>query len=134
MMNRDKISFGRGSRRGRPATGASVLSRLVSLALPCWPELLSSCALMLVATGIWLSVPLVVRVAVDGAFRTRDPSVLDWYVAGLFALIALMGASSLARFLIISHAGGRIVADLRSSLFAHLQRLPVAFYDRTRTG
>ena len=34
----------------------------------------------------------------------------------------------------MAYAGNRIVMEMRQNLFAHIQRLPVAFFDRTRSG
>jgi subfamily B ATP-binding cassette protein MsbA len=52
-------------------------------------------------------------------------------VVGVFALQALF---NFAQTYILSYVGERLVADLRKSLFAHLQSLSLGFYDNQRVG
>ncbi len=56
-------------------------------------------------------------------------------LAGLIALVALAeaGVSILSRWL-SSSLGEQVIYDLRTAVFDHVQRMPVAFFTRTRTG
>ncbi|GAA3699807.1 ABC transporter ATP-binding protein [Zhihengliuella alba] len=56
-------------------------------------------------------------------------------LAGLIALVALAeaGVSVLSRWL-SSSLGEQVIYDLRTAVFDHVQRMPVAFFTRTRTG
>jgi len=53
---------------------------------------------------------------------------------GLVALYAILGALSLASNRLTIDVGQRMVQDLRSDLFAHLERLSVRFHDRRSSG
>ena len=48
--------------------------------------------------------------------------------------MAVLAISSALRFYLVTTLGERIVADLRSDVFAHLTRLSPAYFDATRTG
>jgi subfamily B ATP-binding cassette protein MsbA len=49
-------------------------------------------------------------------------------------LILIASLLGYAEHLLIAYMGNRIVTDMRARLFAHLQRLPIVFFDRTRSG
>lgn len=108
--------------------------RLLSLAIPYRGWLIAAGLLMLVGTGISLALPLLIKTAVaqvqtSGRVQDLDRSAL------LLLLLVLFGAAvNYVQFLLAAYAGNRIVTDLRLRLFAHLQRLPVAFFDRSRSG
>ena len=64
-------------------------------------------------------------------------SRVDLLTAAVVVSVALAGASGLLDYLgdrIMNGAGERITADIRADLFAHLQRLPLAYHDRRRIG
>ena len=72
--------------------------------------------------------------AIDGPLRSADLRGLDVIVVlYLFAGIVLFGAAG-ARQWIISWLGQQLLFSLRQSLFQHLQRLSLGFYDRNRAG
>ena len=54
--------------------------------------------------------------------------ILSW------GLLVVGGALGYAQFLLGARTGNLVVNDLRVRLFAHLQRLPVAYFDRHRSG
>ena len=56
-------------------------------------------------------------------------------IASVIALVALAEAAigMLTRWL-SSHIGEGLILDLRTAVFDHVQRMPVAFFTRTRTG
>ena len=49
-------------------------------------------------------------------------------------VVAILAASSALRYYLVTTLGERIVADLRSDVFAHLTQLSPAFFDAARTG
>ena len=52
----------------------------------------------------------------------------------MVVLIVLGSVFGYVDYLLMAYAGNRIVMEMRAKLFGHLQRLPVAFFDRTRSG
>jgi ATP-binding cassette subfamily B protein len=79
-------------------------------------------------------VPLIVGQIVDGPIRHHDTSGL-WPLAGLALAFGLAeaGLFFIRRYAMARAALG-IETDMRRDLFAHVQRLPVAFHDRWPSG
>ena len=88
----------------------------------------------LLSTGASIVVPLVVQRVVDGPVTHGDSRGL-LRLGGLALLLGLLEALSIfiRRWVQSSTALG-MEAALRRELYAHLQRLPVAFHDRWQSG
>jgi ATP-binding cassette subfamily B protein len=52
----------------------------------------------------------------------------------MIIVVAVLAVSSALRYYLVTTLGERIVADLRSDVFAHLTQLSLAFFDSARTG
>ncbi|MFL6017187.1 MAG: ABC transporter ATP-binding protein [Gaiellaceae bacterium] len=89
---------------------------------------------LLVATGVSLLPPYLAKLAIDHGIQKQDPHAL-WVVTGLFVLagIAVIVSSAFQTYF-TGWTGERILADLRNTLFRHLQRLSLGFYERNRAG
>ncbi|MEV6526930.1 ABC transporter ATP-binding protein [Longispora sp. NPDC051575] len=87
-----------------------------------------------VAVGISIMVPLLVRKVVDGPIRHGDSEGLLWL--GLLALVFGLVESALILIRRWTQSGVtlRIEAAIRSDLYRHLQRLPVSFHDQWQSG
>jgi subfamily B ATP-binding cassette protein MsbA len=117
----------------RKVSWTSIL-RLIGLALPHRKLLTLAGILALFGTGVQLALPLMIRQTVNRVTTSQSVAELD-RDAGIFLGIILLGAAfGYVQFILSSLAGNRIVMDLRLRLFAHLQRLPVTYFDRTRSG
>ena len=112
----------------------SALRRLLALAALYRSRLLLAGVLMLLSTGITLSLPLVTRRAIDQFTTLHQGRVLDQLALALVGLIVLGSVFSYGQYLLMAYTGNRVVMEMRQKLFAHIQRLPVAFFDRTRSG
>ncbi|WP_058834840.1 ABC transporter transmembrane domain-containing protein [Luteimonas abyssi] len=86
-------------------------------------------ALSSVAT---LSLPIAVRHMIDRGFDSG--SNIDAAFAFLFAVALALALFTAARFFFISLLGERVIADLRTRLYAHLLDLDQTFYERNRSG
>jgi subfamily B ATP-binding cassette protein MsbA len=117
----------------RKLTWSSV-RRMLTLAAPHWRVLLVSGILALIASGLQLALPVLVRLSANQVQEGGDISALDRIAIGLVALLLLSAFVGYAQFLLTASVGHRIVADLRRQLVQHLQRLPVAYFDRKRSG
>jgi ATP-binding cassette, subfamily B, multidrug efflux pump len=81
-----------------------------------------------------LAGPLLTKEAIDFGIHQRDLSHLD-HVAMLYlsVLLASFGFSYVHNQ-IMQRVGQNVMLDLRLALFRHLQRLPLAFFDRNPVG
>ncbi|MEW6613373.1 MAG: ABC transporter transmembrane domain-containing protein [Pseudomonadota bacterium] len=87
---------------------------------------------MLVAAGTSLALPQGVRWFVDHAFAS--PQALRQATLVLVGLGVLMMLATAARYALVTWTGERIVADIRSAVFAHVIGLSPAFFETRRTG
>jgi ATP-binding cassette, subfamily B, bacterial len=87
-----------------------------------------------VAAVITVAVPLLLRTIIDKGILPRDTSVV-LEVAGLVAVLAVVSAllSVLTRWL-SARTGEGLIYDLRTQVFRHVQRQPIAFFTRAQTG
>jgi ATP-binding cassette subfamily B protein len=90
----------------------------------------------LIFLGSILSVasPFLLREAVDGGIIKHNLTLLSWLVGGMIALAIINGVISVAQTWISNQVGQRVMHDLRAAVFAHLQRMSLAFFTRTRSG
>jgi subfamily B ATP-binding cassette protein MsbA len=93
------------------------------------------CALcLIIAAGVGLAFPLVVRHLLDAAFQQHDRPLLDRIAIGLVLAFALQGAMNFIQVFLLTGTAERVVAKLREDVFAHLVRLSPGFYTERRTG
>ncbi len=89
---------------------------------------------LLVAAGVSLAFPQVVRHLLDAAFEHRNGGLLDRIAIGLVALFLLQGAMNFVQVYLLTSTGERVIATLRQDVFAHLVRLSPGFFADRRTG
>ncbi|WP_102161146.1 ABC transporter ATP-binding protein [Zhihengliuella halotolerans] len=97
-------------------------------------RLVAFIVLSIVAAVLAVATPVLAGRVVDAIVADGPMSLIGW-LAGLIALVALAeaGVSVFARWL-SSSLGEQVIYDLRTQVFDHVQRMPVAFFTRTRTG
>jgi ATP-binding cassette subfamily B protein len=85
-------------------------------------------------TGVGVAVPLVIQRVIDGPVRDRDVRGLV-----LFGVLALVFGAAEALLIFVRRwyqtaTAMEIEAAMRRDLYAHIQRLPIAFHDRWQSG
>jgi ATP-binding cassette subfamily B protein len=90
----------------------------------------------LIVLGSILSVasPFLLREAINNGILKRNLTLLSWLVGGMIALAIINGVISVAQTWISNQVGQHVMHDLRAAVFAHLQRMSLAFFTRTRSG
>ena len=116
----------------RPTLGA--LRRLTPYIRPHRAALLGSGVAALAATLAGLGIPLVTRAIVDGPIARGDLSVLPPLVLGVLAFGLVEAGLIFLRRMLVAGPSNQVEATMRGDLYAHLQRLPVAFHDRWASG
>jgi ABC-type multidrug transport system fused ATPase/permease subunit len=89
---------------------------------------------LLAATVTALAPPLLAKYAVDDGIRHNDMAKLVLIVAAFLVAGLLNWGMSYVQTYLTGWVGERILADLRTDLFQHLQRLSLGFYERNRAG
>ena len=89
---------------------------------------------LLVAAGATLVVPIALRRMIDFGFSTDRVGLIDQYFSAMIAVAAILAGASALRYYVVTTLGERVVADLRSAVFAHVTSLSAAFFDTVKTG
>jgi ATP-binding cassette, subfamily B, bacterial len=110
------------------------LARLIPYIARYRGRAFAALAALTVAALTTLVVPVAVRRMIDFGFSDKAVQLIDSYFAVMIGVVALLAISSALRYYLVTTLGERIVADVRSDVFAHLTRLSSAFFDTARTG
>ncbi len=108
--------------------------RILTFARPYRRELGVFLGLVLVDAALGAAVPLLLaRLIDDGVLGNNRGLVVA--LALLAVGIAMASAvTTLAQRWLSARIGGSLVYDLRTQVFDHVQRMPLAFFNRTQTG
>ncbi len=111
-----------------------IVVRLLAFVRPYWRRMSLAFLCMLVASGLTLLTPYLVKVAIDDHITGGDQAGLNrvalWTAA---AFVGIYFATALQRYL-LGWVGQRVLATLRNRLFTHLQRLSLGYHDNTIIG
>ena len=110
------------------------LARLVPYIVRYRGRAAAALAALIVASLTTLIVPVAVRRMIDFGFSDKAAQLIDSYFAVMVLVVAVLAVSSALRFYLVTTLGERIVADLRSDVFAHLTRLSPSYFDAARSG
>jgi ATP-binding cassette subfamily B protein len=91
-------------------------------------------ALIALSAGLSMISPFLLRAVLDHAIPEQDMALLSALVGGMVAISIATGALGVAQTWLSNSVGQRVMHDLRSAVYRHLQRLSLAFFTRTRTG
>ena len=114
--------------------------RLGSLRL-MWPFVKPHRALALgwllflgLSSGASLALPMAFRHIIDQGFGHSSLSVINSTFIALFGVALVLAIATAARYFCIALLSERALASLRKTLYAHLIRLDVGFFERSRVG
>ena len=110
------------------------LRRIGRLFIPYRLRLNALLSLIVVGSILSVASPFLLREAVDKGIVGHDLKLLSWLVAGMIALAIVNGVISVAQTWISNQVGQRVMHDLRAAVYAHLQKMSLAFFTRTRSG
>jgi ATP-binding cassette subfamily B multidrug efflux pump len=113
---------------------ARLARRLFAYARPYRALIAGALALLLTDGLLQLAGPLLTRKVIDDALPARDLSLVMWATLVYAASLIASFVCAYGETLLTSLLGQRVMHDLRMDIFAHLQRLPVSFFDRTPVG
>jgi ATP-binding cassette subfamily B protein len=119
-----------------PAKGVTrgTVLRVLRFARPYYRVLGLFVAMIVVDAVLSVANPLIYREIIDRGILPKRESVVV-YLAVLVAVIAVIDALlSLGERYISARVGEGLIYDLRTAVFGHVGRMPLAFFNRTRTG
>ncbi len=113
---------------------SQLLLRILTYVKPYWKQTAFSIALLFAGGGLQMVQPYLTGRLVDQVLNPKDLGLLRNFVITLLIVFVLRAFISGARQYYMTWIGERIVRDLRSEVFHHLQYLGMNFYDHVRTG
>ena len=78
--------------------------------------------------------PLLVRRLLDDGVLAKNASVVVWTALAMAVVSVLDAALGVGSGYLSSRIGESLIFDLRTKVFAHVQRMSLAFFTRTQTG
>ncbi|HET7647550.1 MAG TPA: ABC transporter ATP-binding protein [Gaiellaceae bacterium] len=116
-----------------PAVRRANLRRVGGLFRPYRLRLAAVLALIGFSAALGV-VPAFLLRSVLQAIERNDTTLLSLAAGGMIAIAVANGALGVWQTLLSNQVGQRVMHDLRTAVFRHLQRLSLAFFTRTRTG
>lgn len=114
--------------------GRETLRRILGFARPYRAALTVFLLVIAVEAGLGTLTPLLFRILIDDGIARHESRVVALAAAGA-ASLALVGAGlSVVDRWLSSRIGESLIRDLRVAVFDHVQRMPLAFFARARTG
>jgi ATP-binding cassette subfamily B protein len=110
------------------------LRRIGALFRPYRARLSGLLTLIFLSAGLGVISPFLLREVLDKAIPDHNTTLLSLLVGGMIALSVIGGVIGVAQTWISNQVGQRVMHDLRAAVYAHLQRMSLAFFTRTRTG
>lgn len=87
-----------------------------------------------ISSSATLVLPIAVRHMIDQGFGNSSLATINATFLGLFGVALVLAFATAARYYCIALLGERSLASLRSDLYAHVIRLDVGFFERSRVG
>jgi ATP-binding cassette subfamily B protein len=108
--------------------------RILALFKPYRVRLSIVLLLIVVASGLSLLNPFLLRDALDKGIFRHETTLLTELVLAMIAITVATNAFGVWQTYISNTVGQRVMHDLRAAVYRHLQRMSLAFFTRTRTG
>jgi ATP-binding cassette subfamily B protein len=118
----------------KPKVTRELLLRVLSYARGYWWHITGMLVTILMTTGLSLLTPLIFRNMIDVVIPAKDTQRLILLGVALLAIPAVTGGINVIQRRLNATVGEGVIYDLRSSLFARLQRMSLRFFTNTKVG
>ena len=108
--------------------------RILALFRPYRMRLTAVLVLIVISAGVSMLSPFLLRQALDVGIRLHNNQVLTLTVLGMLGIAIFTAATGVWQTYMSNSVGQRVMHDLRTAVYRHLQKMSLAFFTRTRTG
>ena len=126
-----KISTAKG---GRNKISRETLKRIIAFASPYKKQLIGFILLSTLGAFLAVATPVLAGEVVNAIVARSETGVVIRLALLIGAVAVADAAVSLATRWFSSRIGEQVILDLRTAVFDHVQKMPIAFFTRTRTG
>jgi ATP-binding cassette subfamily B protein len=110
------------------------LRRVVAFAKPHRRLIGAFVGLVVVDASLVVVTPLLIKKIVDDGILQGDSRLVTLLALGIAAVAVVNALLALVQGYFSSRIGEGLIYDLRTQVFAHVQRMSLAFFTRTQTG
>jgi ATP-binding cassette subfamily B protein len=118
----------------KPKVTRELLLRVLAYARGYWWHIAGMLVTITLTTGLSLLTPLIFRNMIDVVIPAKDTNRLIWMGVALLAIPAVSGGINVIQRRLNATVGEGVIYDLRSTLFARLQRMSLRFFTNTKVG
>ncbi|MFJ9823685.1 ABC transporter ATP-binding protein [Streptomyces sp. NPDC101160] len=134
MHPHDESTWTPPARDSRRPEEPAQLRRILRLFRPYRSRLALVGLLVAASSLVSIASPFLLREILDTAIPQGRTGLLSLLALGMIATAVVSGVFGVLQTLISTTVGQRVMHDLRTGVYAQLQRMPLAFFTRTRTG
>jgi ABC-type bacteriocin/lantibiotic exporter with double-glycine peptidase domain len=110
------------------------LKKILSYLRPYWGIELEIGLCIILGMLFSLLTPILYKILVDDVLINKNAQLLGIVVLVYVVLYLFSSGIGFIRDYLFTFLGQRLVFDIRSDLFQHIQKLPHSFYNQTKTG
>ncbi|MEE8521933.1 MAG: ABC transporter ATP-binding protein [Gemmatimonadota bacterium] len=133
MQTSPEVDFHEEEALGK-AYDSRLMKRLLRYLRPYRWQVVAAVIMLILASGLELVGPYLTAVAIDKAIPAGDLRLIT-VLATIYAVaLAVALLLSYLQTLLATWIGQKVMYDLRTEIFAHLQRLSLRFFDRNPVG
>lgn len=111
-----------------------VASGLMKFVKPYYGQTIFALILMVIVTAASVSGPYFVKRAIDEGITAKDPVALRNITLTFLVVSVIQLGLNYWRVRIMARVGQHVLYDVRTAMFAHLQKLSLSFYNRYSVG
>ncbi|MGI8676988.1 MAG: ABC transporter ATP-binding protein [Nocardioidaceae bacterium] len=108
--------------------------RVMRFAQPYTRQIIGFLVLVVIDAGLVVATPLLFKKIVDDGVLRQDTALVVTLALIVAGLAFVEAALTLTQRYFSARIGEGLIYDLRTRVFSHVQRMPLAFFTRTQTG
>jgi len=108
--------------------------RMVELVKPQWKLMVLAMLCMMGVGWTAAGTAYLIKPVLDDIFINKDESMLIILPLAVLALVTVKGLCMWGNMYLTSYVGQKMISSLRQQLYAHIQIMPLSFYDKNATG
>ena len=107
---------------------------MLSLIKDSWFRLFVSMVCSAIVGAMTAATAYLVKPAVEKIFEQKDMQMLVLIPVAIIAVFTIKGVAAYGSGYLLSYVGQEVIRRLRNRLYNHIQDLPLAFFQRSKTG
>ncbi|SMY12277.1 ABC transporter ATP-binding protein [Brevibacterium jeotgali] len=134
MMRRQTSSARQGGAARKVRIDRPTIRRIIGFAGRQKGRLIGFLLLSVLVSVVGVITPVLSGNVVNAITAGGPVSTIGWLAAGIAGLAIAEAILTIVNRWLSSHVGEGLIFDLRTAVYDHVQTMPIAFFNRTRTG